>query len=39
MNTVRVLYKEPGKPAEFRTIENTLKAFQHLVGGYIEVMP
>lgn len=31
-----VLRKRPGKGQEFIEIENTLAAFQHEVGGYIE---
>lgn len=33
---MRVIYKEPGKDAEVRNIDNTLKALQNLVNGYIE---
>ena len=33
---IRVIVKEPGKEAELTTIENTLEAMQHAVGGYIE---
>ena len=33
---MRVIYKEPGKDAEVRNIDNTLKALQNLVDGYIE---
>ena len=35
---IRVLVKEPGKPAEVREIENTLEAFQAIVGGHIEAL-
>lgn len=35
---IRVLYKKPGMAAKEIEIENTLKAFQLLVGGYIEVV-
>jgi hypothetical protein len=31
-----VLVKEPGKPAQVKTIQNSLKSFQEIVGGYIE---
>lgn len=34
--TIKVLIKEPGKTAEVREVRNELKAFQELVGGYIE---
>lgn len=33
---IRVIVKEPGKPAEAREIENNLETLQELVGGYIE---
>lgn len=33
---IRVIVKEPGKPAEQREIENNLETLQELVGGYIE---
>ena len=35
---VRVLVKEPGKLSEVREIENTLEAFQTIVGGHIEAL-
>lgn len=35
---IRVIYKEPGKPAEVREIPNTLEALQEAVGGYIETL-
>ena len=35
-NEIRVLYVQPGKYPEERTIPNTLKALQELVGGDIE---
>lgn len=35
---MKVLVKEPGKPAEVREIENTLEACQGIVEGYIEVV-
>ena len=35
---INVVVKEPGKPAERRTIDNTLEALQQLVGGYIETV-
>lgn len=36
MERIKVLIKEPGKAPEERQIENTLAAFQTIVGGYIE---
>lgn len=33
---MKAIYKEPGKEAEVRNIDNTLEALQSLVGGYIE---
>lgn len=33
---MKAIYKEPGKEAEVRDIDNTLEALQGLVGGYIE---
>lgn len=33
---MRVIFKEPGKDAEIRYIENSLEALQSLVGGWIE---
>lgn len=38
MALIRVLVKEPGKPSEVREIENTLEAFQTIVGGHIEAL-
>ena len=38
MKTITGIYKEPGKPAQTRTIENDLTALQHLVGGYIKTV-
>ena len=38
MSKIRVLVKEPGKPFEAREIENTLEAFQAIVGGHIEAL-
>lgn len=35
---ISVLVKEPGKPSEAREIENTLEAFQTIVGGHIEAL-
>ena len=35
---MKVLIKEPGKPAEERDIENTLEALQEIVGGNIEAV-
>ena len=36
-NGIRVLYVQPGKYPEERTIPNTLRALQELVGGDIDV--
>ena len=33
---MRVVFKEPGKPARSMVIDGSLKTFQDLVGGYIE---
>lgn len=33
---IRVIVKEPGKPATDELVRNTLETFQKLVGGYIE---
>ena len=38
-NKLRVLFKAPGKNPEIKYIDNTLKAKQDLVEGYIEVVP
>ena len=35
---MRVIIKEPGKPARFGVIANELKALQNAVGGYIETV-
>lgn len=35
-DTIKVLYKEPGKEPEVREIANDLPTIQSLVGGYIE---
>ena len=35
---INVVYIEPGRGAEFRTVNNTLNAMQILVKGYIEVL-
>ena len=39
MEKIKVVVKEPGEPAEERIIDNTLKAFQTAVGGFIEAVP
>ena len=36
MNKITAVIKRPGEDAEVETIENTLKTFQNIVGGYIE---
>lgn len=38
MKDIQVIVKRPGEPAEVTKIPNTLKAFQELVGGYIETV-
>lgn len=35
---MRAVYKEPGKLPEIIDVENTLKALQEKVGGYIETI-
>lgn len=35
---MKVIVKEPGKPAEVKDIPNTLDALQKAVGGYIETV-
>lgn len=35
---IKALIKRPGEPAEMALIENELKAFQKIVGGYIETV-
>ena len=35
-STITGLYKLPGKPAEWRTVKNSIASLQRLVGGYIE---
>ena len=38
MDKITVVVKEPGKAPEIRQIDNTLKALQDVVGGYIETV-
>ena len=38
MSEINVIYKEPGKGPQIRTIDNSLGGFQGLVGGYIQVV-
>ena len=38
MNKIRVIVKKPGEPAEVREIENSLEAFQAIVGGRLEAV-
>lgn len=38
MNEIKVIVKEVDGAPEYRTIPNTLKAFQELVGGSIEAV-
>ena len=37
-NKIHVMVKEPGEKWERREVDNTLRAFQGLVGGYIETV-
>ncbi len=40
MGTLKIVVAEPGKPAEVRTVEDSLDSYQALVGGgYIEILP
>lgn len=39
MTKIRILTKKPHEAAKIRWIDNTLGAFQQLVGGYIETVP
>ena len=40
MNRIKVIIKHPGEPVGHKEIvDNTLKALQELVGGYIETLP
>lgn len=36
---IKVIVKKPNQSAEAKEVENDLKTFQNLVGGYIEVLP
>ena len=36
---ISVVVKEPNKPPKRKTIKNTLRAFQQIVNGHIEVFP
>ncbi len=36
MDTIKLLIKEPNKEPYIKEVENTLKSFQDIVGGYIE---
>ena len=38
MHKVRAIVKKPGEPAEIREIENTLEAFQKIIGGNLEAV-
>lgn len=35
---IRIVVKEPGKPAEVRMVENELEVLQKIVGGYVEMV-
>lgn len=37
-NVIKVLVKEPGKPARMTTVGNNLESLQKLVDGYIETV-
>lgn len=39
MTKIRIIEKKPHEAARIRWIDNTLEAFQELVGGYIETVP
>lgn len=39
MKKIVAVVKEPGGAAKIKTIDNTLKSFQEIVGGYIECIP
>lgn len=38
MKSIKVVVKNPGRPAQLEMIENTLTAFQSAVKGYIEAV-
>lgn len=39
VNTIRVLVYRPGEPSKVEDLQNTLEAWQALVGGYVESVP
>ena len=39
MGTIRILYKAPGLPPEWREVPAELDTYQDLVGGYIVAVP
>ena len=36
---IKILVKEPGEYPEIREVEDKLKSYQKIVGGYIETVP
>jgi hypothetical protein len=36
---IKILVKKPGKELEVREVEDKLKSYQEIVGGYIETIP
>lgn len=38
MKEITVMVKDPGQPARFLTIRNSLETLQEIVGGYIEIV-
>lgn len=38
-NTIVIIYKEVGKEPTFRKVENSIKSFETILGGEIEVIP
>ena len=39
MTKIRIITKKPGEQPVLRWVDNTLEAFQDIVGGYIETVP
>ena len=38
-NTIIIIYKEVGKDPIFRKVENSIKSFETILGGEIEIIP
>ncbi|MBR3882130.1 MAG: hypothetical protein IKJ36_02560 [Clostridia bacterium] len=38
-NTIVIIYKEVGKEPIFRKVENSIKSFETILGGEIEIIP